>query len=233
MDLHRSRFLTGAAALTAGAMLPVRASATVQDDPDHAAVGTAIDALSRLRAGNARFTRFKGRKPIHPPFQRPYGRDQAPFVSLITCADSRVGPEVVFDQGLDQLFVCRIAGNIAPPEITGSIEYAVAHFHTPLVVVLGHSACGACNATITSLDSGKLPDASIASVVAAILPAARRFPTGDLGKRRAQVVRENARLTAANLRMSPIVRGNAEVVYGVHDLVSGWVTFYEAARAQG
>jgi carbonic anhydrase len=224
MELNRSRFLTGAAAaLSLAAARPSRTLAGPAD-PDHAAVGTAATALANLRAGNARFACGH---MAHPPYQVPYGGGQAPFVSLVTCADSRVGPEVVFDHGLDQLFVCRVAGNIATAEITGSVEYAVDHFHTPLVVVLGHTGCGACEATVNSLDTGELPPASIASVVTAILPAARNVgKPPDPAVRLARVIAENARLAAANLQMSPVIKGAARVIYGVHDLASGWVAFH-------
>jgi carbonic anhydrase len=223
MELDRSRFLTGAAAaLSLTAARPSRILAGPAD-PDHAAVGTAATALAKLRAGNERFACGP---MTHPPYQVPYGGGQAPFASLIVCADSRVGPEVVFDHGLDQLFVCRVAGNIATAEIVGSIEYAVDHFHTPLVVVLGHTSCGACEATVKALDAGVLPPASIASVVTAILPAARNVPkTTDPTARLARVIAENARLNAANLQMSPVIKGAAVVIYGVHDLASGWVAF--------
>jgi carbonic anhydrase len=227
--LDRARFLAGAGALGASAAVPMGARAAGPGDPDRCVSLPPSEALSRLAAGNARFA---GGHPIRPPHQGPYAGKQTPFAALVVCADSRVGPELVFDQGLGSLFVCRVAGNTADPVVTGSIEYAVEHLCVPLVAVVGHSGCGACEATLASLDARTMPDASIASVVREILPVARALPAGlPPAQRLAELIARNARDTATTLAMSPVLHhastaGRLRVVWGVHDLASGRVPLH-------
>jgi carbonic anhydrase len=106
-------------------------------------------ALQELMIGNERYVRSQ---PKHPRQSRARQSEvasgQQPFGIILTCADSRVSPEFIFDQGLGDLFVVRVAGNIINDAILGSIEYAAAYLHTPLLVVLGHSNCGAVSATV-------------------------------------------------------------------------------------
>lgn len=137
---------------------------------------TPDQALARLMAGNARY------RAGHPVNQ---GRDsvrrvataesQNPFAIIVSCSDSRVAPEVVFDDGVGDLFVCRVAGNTAAsPEVQGSIEYAVAHFDSVLLMVLGHQNCGAVKAALdTVTQSGEGAPGQIPAVIEPILPAAR------------------------------------------------------------
>src|SRR5439155_1280302 len=111
---------------------------------------TGAQALERLKAGNTRFAADKSNpKNIGKDRRAVLAKGQHPFAVVLTCADSRVAPELVFDQGLGDLFVLRVAGNIADPFVLGSIEYAVEHLHTPLIVVLGHESCGAVAAALT------------------------------------------------------------------------------------
>ncbi|MDG4824222.1 carbonic anhydrase [Asanoa sp. WMMD1127] len=129
-------------------------------------------ALASLLAGNARFRSGHGRHPhqtIADVHRLAAGQD--PFVIVLGCADSRVSPEVLFDQGLGDIFDNRVAGNIVDPVVTGSIEYAVAEFASPLLVVLGHERCGAVAATVESLESGTTPPGSIGAIVEALRPA--------------------------------------------------------------
>ncbi len=102
------------------------------------------------------------------------GDRQCPFAVIVGCSDSRVSPEVVFDQGISDLFDCRVAGTVIDTPVTGSIEYAIEHFHTPLVVVLGHENCGAVKAALAALDpGGSLPEASIGGLIREIIPNVR------------------------------------------------------------
>ena len=106
-------------------------------------------ALEQLKAGNARFTSDKPvAKYLSKERRQELAVGQQPFAIILTCADSRVAPELVFDQGLGDLFVLRVAGNVADPVVLGSIEYAVEHLHSPLIVVMGHEKCGAVKAAI-------------------------------------------------------------------------------------
>ncbi len=112
-------------------------------------------ALAKLKQGNARFVADKPTASKDLANRRAeLAKGQHPFAIILACADSRVGPELIFDQGLGDLFVVRVAGNVTDPAIIGSIEYAVEHFNTPLVVVMGHSKCGAVTA---ALEGKELP----------------------------------------------------------------------------
>ena len=111
------------------------------------AIPTPTAALERLKEGNARFAGDRpAAKDQGSKRRAELARGQRPFAVIITCSDSRVPPETVFDQGLGDLFVIRLAGNVVDTAAVGSVEYAVAHLHVPLVVVLGHEECGAVQA---------------------------------------------------------------------------------------
>jgi carbonic anhydrase len=135
------------------------------------------DALDRLIAGNARFAAGQP-EPWHATsdLRSLLALGQHPLACVITCADSRVVPELLFDQSLGDLFVCRVAGNVVTPEITGSIDYAVDHLEVPLVVVLGHTRCGAVNAAIAD------PEATgpIGSVISRIVPSVNSCLQGSV-----------------------------------------------------
>lgn len=107
-------------------------------------------ALELLQAGNARYVADLTSRPNATPRRRlETGNGQWPFAIVLTCADSRVTPELVFDQGIGDIFVARVAGNVATNEIIGSIQYAIQYINTELVVVLGHESCGAVDAAIS------------------------------------------------------------------------------------
>jgi len=133
---------------------------------------SADEALKTLKDGNARY--LEG-KPQHPHQDRARrgltaGQGQHPLATVLTCSDSRVPPEILFDQGLGDIFVVRVAGNVAAVDEIGSMEYAVDHLATPIVVVLGHTQCGAVTAVV---DNAKLPP-NIASLVEPIKPAVEK-----------------------------------------------------------
>ncbi len=153
-----------ATGLAVASGLPAAASATSPTSPSA--------ALASLVAGNARFRAGRSRHPHQSIADvRRLSAGQDPFVIVLGCADSRVSPEVLFDQGLGDIFDNRVAGNIVDEVVTGSIEYAVAEFASPLLVVLGHERCGAVAATVESLESGTTPPGSIAAIVEALRPA--------------------------------------------------------------
>ncbi len=143
-------------------------------------VNSPLEALKRLKEGNQRFA--SGLRSIDtfaataPERRRELAaRGQTPFAVVLCCADSRVPAETVFDCGLGDLFVVRVAGNIVAPSLIGSIEFAVANFGTKLVVVMGHSQCGAVKATLDLIAKGDRADSdNIQNIVAEIAPSARR-----------------------------------------------------------
>ncbi len=148
----------------AGIDLPTESSRPVITDPQV--------ALDRLLEGNQRFVDARMQHPAQDPEHRlKVSKGQQPFATILTCSDSRLPPEVLFDQGLGDLFVARVAGNIVDPALLGSIEYAVGHLGTPLVVVIGHEKCGAVEATLESIQHQETPPGEVAALVQAITPA--------------------------------------------------------------
>ena len=201
----------------------------------HEAAGiTADEALRRLELGNARFVggQLSGTTPASiADSRRKTAQGQKPFAIIVGCSDSRVGPEVIFDQKVGDLFVVRTAGEVVDPVGLGSIEYAVAHLGSPLIVVLGHERCGAVSAAV----SGAKEPGHIGTVLNAIQPAARTAK-GQAGDPVENAVRAQALYVAAQLRASgPILKeavqgGKLKIVAALYDLDSGKVSLLDAAR---
>ena len=229
-NLSRRKFLTlSAAGLAAAGMLGASAGLT----PGFAATSvTADEALAKLKAGNQKFVSAPEMCEVDLSKQHASAaKGQSPWATILTCADSRVSPELVFGgTGLGELFVCRNAGNTADTATLGSIEYAAEHLGVPLIVVMGHQKCGAVAAACEVVEKHvKLPG-SIGPMVNAIVPAARAMK-GKPGDFIDNVVRENAKRTAAHiLAHSKIVRelveaGKVKIVYAREDLETGVVDF--------
>jgi carbonic anhydrase len=125
-----------------------------------------------LQEGNSRYISGQTlKKGSGDEFRTELAKGQHPFAVIVACSDSRVAPEIIFDQDLGKIFVVRTAGNVVDPIALGSIEYAVEHLHAPLVVVLGHESCGAVKATIESKGE---PEGNIGAIVKKIMPAVKR-----------------------------------------------------------
>ena len=136
---------------------------TIAKEPEHADAAlkvSATEALARLKAGNARFVAGKLEHPRQTAARRTeLATSQHPFAVVLACADSRTSPGLLFDEGLGDVFVVRVAGNVLNNELLGSIEYAVEHLGTQLVVVLGHERCGAVAAARETIATkGEAPD---------------------------------------------------------------------------
>lgn len=183
------------------------------------------EALQRLLDGNLRFT---GHHLEHPDQSEErvleLTQAQHPFATVLSCADSRVAAEIVFDQGLGDIFDVRVAGNIATPEVLGSIEYAVELLETPLLMVLGHERCGAVTAAVKN----ELLPGDIGTFVRAILPAVDQVK-GLPGDAVDNAVTANVRYQVEQVLRSPLVRdrqrsGQLQVVGARYDLDSGTVT---------
>jgi carbonic anhydrase len=189
--------------------------------PDH--------ALSRLLQGNQRYTRHKEQHPDESLARRKeLINGQHPFAVILSCSDSRVPPELVFDQGLGDLFVIRVAGNIVDDAVLGSVEYAVEHLGTKLILVLAHEKCGAVTAAV---EGGKAPG-HLPALVAAIQPSVEA--TANLpGDRIHLCVLDNARRVARQIRTSePVLkeaadRNEIKVVAADYALDTGKVTLLE------
>lgn len=222
---------TAAAVLALGGRASARAASASAATPSRAP--GADEVLSRLLAGNQRFVRGQLTHPRRRPGDfKPLAERQTPLAVVVGCADSRVAPEILFDQGVGDLFVVRVAGNVvsgAGGVVKGSIEYAVAELSVPLVLVLGHSQCGAVKAAVKHLDARDALPGAIRDLVEAIKPAVARVK-GMPGDRLANAVRANVEAGVARLRtlepiLAPAVReARVKVAGGVYDLSTGTVT---------
>ena len=201
---------------------------------------SAAEALERLREGNRRFAGGIRRNEIPSHRTRPSGlvADQEPFAIVLGCSDSRVPAEIVFDQGLGDLFVIRVAGNIVASSQIGSVEFAAERFGTPLVVVLGHSQCGAILATLEELKRPKDNQSrNLRSIVDRIRPSVEALlATGlrdDSDALIRHAVRNNIRASANHLRYGSEVleelveRKKLLIVGAEYSLDTGIVEFFD------
>lgn len=192
-------------------------------------VNGADAALELLHQGNQRFASSQMKHPDQGPETRlRVSKAQKPFAVVLSCSDSRLPPEVIFDQGLGDLFVVRVAGNIVEPAGLGSIEYAVGHLGTPLIVVLGHQNCGAVSATLEALQPPyEEPHGAVQTLIQAITPAvaiAQKQP-GDLLE---NAIRANTDLSRDEIKKShelekPLGSGALKIVTGYYALGDGVV----------
>jgi carbonic anhydrase len=197
---------------------------------------TARPAVDRLLRGNARFVagKLRSSKKWRPGLEQ----GQTPFAVVLSCADSRTPAELVFDQGLGDLFVVRVAGNVVAPSLAGSVEFAVQAFGVQLVVVMGHTHCGAVRATLTHLQGGASPGGNVKDIVERVSPAVRTV-LDAAGERSPSVdslvslaVKANVRasvshLAHANRRLEERVDGGLVILGAVLDLESGVVELIE------
>ncbi len=189
----------------------------------------AVKALKRLRTGNDRYVSGRLRHPKQSPERRiELQGGQNPFAVVLGCSDSRVPPEIIFDAGIGDIFTIRVAGNVPDDIVTGSIEYAVAHLGTRLVVVLGHSGCGAVTATVKE----GTPEGHIGAITDAIMPAvdAARGLDGDLLD---NSIRLNVERTVELLKgTGPVIReyhdrGKVLITGALYDWNTGVVGFMD------
>ena len=213
----------------------------------------AREALERLREGNQRFVSER------PEADAPTGRrrtevaaGQEPFAIILGCSDSRVPAEIVFDQGLGDLFVIRVAGNIVAPSQVGSVEFAAARLGVRLVVVLGHSSCGVVVATLEQLQGVSAPDTrSLVSIVDRVRPAVETLLESQRADKLAggpgvspdellqRAVRANVRSSASHLRhgselLERLIAEEGLLVVGAeYSLDTGVVDFFDGVPARG
>lgn len=184
-------------------------------------------ALERLQEGNLRFTSGQFIYPHHGADRRSEVlRGQQPFAAILGCSDSRVPLEVIFDQGIGDLFVIRVAGNVADDIVSASIEYAAEHLHVPLVVVLGHQNCGAVQAAVKG---GSAPG-HIPALLESLQPALEKGRAQGGADLVDQAVRANVTLTVGALRDSDLLsgmvkEGELKVVGAYYSLETGKVEF--------
>lgn len=199
---------------------------------------SARDALARLREGNQRYIQNVRSVDSLLSHSRRDISVQAPFAIVLGCSDSRAPAEIVFDQGLGDLFVIRVAGNIVAPSQVGSVEFAAERFGTQLVVVMGHTQCGAIDATIEAVtaDQGP-PSRNLQSIVNRVRPAIEGLVVTDLARDpvrlRREAMRANVRASVNQLRHGSVVlerlahEGGFAVVGAELDLTTGEVHFLD------
>ncbi len=187
------------------------------------------EALKRLMDGNARYAANTPNERDFSAGRAARAQVQYPIAAILSCADSRVAPELAFDQGPGELFVVRVAGNIVTPDVLASLEYGVQFLGTPLIMVLGHTGCGAVDAAIKVLKTKAVLPGHLPALVAAIKPAvivAEKTQSGDLLDNASA---ENARRQVTRLKNSPPVVGKSyagkkiDIVSAMYDLRTGKV----------
>lgn len=207
---------------------------------------SAIDALALLREGNRRFVanQSAAAAALNPARRAALLAGQEPFAIVLGCSDSRVPAELVFDQGLGDLFVIRVAGNIVAPSQVGSVEFAAARFGTRLVVVMGHSQCGAVTAALEEvLGRTTTPSRNLRSIVDRVRPSVETVLSGreetDPDALMRDAIRANVRASADHLRhgselLERLIRTHGLVVVGAeYSLESGAVTFFDGVPQAG
>jgi len=203
----------------------------------------AVEALTRLREGNRRFVAGETSSALSSSARREaLVAGQEPFAIILGCSDSRVPAELVFDQSFGDLFVIRVAGNIVAPSQVGSVEFAASRFGTPLVVVMGHTQCGAISATLEELQGGATNQSrNLRSIVDRVRPSVetllagrRQQSTDDLVR---EAVRANVRASVNHLRhgselLEKLIQATSLLVVGAeYSLETGEVDFFENVPA--
>ena len=216
----------------AAAMPWTLGSALAADAPEAAAPNAIApaDALKRLMEGNARYA-------ANTPQERDFSSGRAaralaqyPVAAILSCADSRVAPEFAFDQGPGELFITRVAGNYLTPSLMSSLEYGVAVLGAPLLMVLGHTNCGAVSAGAKSIEAKKPLPGHIQDIVTAMQPAVIKAMAGKDGSLLDRAIVENVNVQKLALQTKPSLvkkmhdAKKIDIVGGVYDLATGKVT---------
>lgn len=194
---------------------------------------TADEALQKLMDGNKHYVaqQMTSQKMCSIGVRESLTKGQKPYAIVLSCSDSRVPPEIIFDKGLGEIFVVRVAGNVPDPIVLGSIEYAAEHLGSPLIMVLGHERCGAVTAAV---DAKGKPEGNIGAIVKTIAPAVAQAKKEYKGKDKAQLIEtaidDNVKLVEANLTKKSTVlkhlvkEGKIKIVAAKYDLDDGKVT---------
>jgi len=234
--LSRREMLMGAAAAGAGLVLSSRnAEAAHAAKHTHGAVVPPKEAIALLRKGNGRYASMH-RLPdpgVGPDARRPLTRGQWPYATIIACSDSRVPPELIFDEGLGRLFIIRVAGNIVTPALLGSIEYASLHSTSRLIMAMGHESCGAVGAAVHAFEHpGTRNTPGINVIVDRLMPAVLKAKgdTGLSGKPLVEAAaKENVRMTVVQIATESEAlramqsKGELSIVGGYYSLATGKV----------
>jgi carbonic anhydrase len=194
---------------------------------------TADEALQKLMDGNRHYVdqQMTNQKMSSQGVRESLAKGQKPYAIILSCSDSRVPPEIIFDKGLGEIFVVRVAGNIPDPIVIGSIEYAAEHLGSPLIMVLGHERCGAVTAAV---DAKGKAEGNIGTILKTIAPAVAKAKKEYKGTDKAKLVEtaidDNVKLVEANLtKQSAVLKhlakeGKIRIIAAKYDLDDGKVT---------
>jgi carbonic anhydrase len=225
---RRNLLKLGAVAAAALVIAPPAFAAKAKAPPKPQNVLAPDAALDRLMKGNARYVDGTSRRHDFLHEREALSKGQNPYAAVLSCADSRIAPELCFDTARGDVFVCRVAGNFTTEEIIASFEYAVQVLNTPLIVVLGHEACGAVDAAIKSIKDGTTLPGHLPSLVHSLSPAVQAAQ-GQPGDLLTNAIRGNVAMNVARLQTAtPILKSFADdkkirVVGGIYELKSGKV----------
>ena len=193
---------------------------------------SADEALLQLKAGNERFVAGTLRFPtVQKEILADLAKGQHPYATILSCSDSRVPPELIFDAGFGELFIIRVAGNVMSPEIAGSVQYAGRHLHTPLFVVLGHTNCGAVAAAIETRLHGTAHHSLIQLLVDSILPGLADLDLqGNPETIGSKAVEANVRWSMRQILETPEGRerratGELKLIGAIYEIETGRVRF--------
>jgi carbonic anhydrase len=193
---------------------------------------SAEEALTRLIEGNQRFVRGEARRePFRSETLAELSTAQRPYATILGCSDSRVPPEWVFDAGLGELFVIRVAGNVLSPEVAGSLQYAGSYLQTPLFVILGHEGCGAIEAALATKHNGEQFRSRVQLLLQSVVPGLPDFDAGLPPEARlSRAVESNVRWTVRQILDTPegkarVAEGWMKIVGAVYELETGRVRF--------
>jgi len=223
------RNVIAAGAMSTGLLGSLMAQEVVPDEPYPA---SGAEALARLKAGNKRFVAGETRHAHEGANWRKHlVGGQRPLATILSCSDSRVPPELVFDQGFGDLFVIRVAGNVIAADVVGSMAYAALHLKTPLFLVMGHTSCGAVTAALDTRLKGDHEPASIADLLKLIDPALKRIKIdAPYATALASAIEANVLWSVEQLAMLPsckaMLKEEKLALQGaVYDLQTGGVKF--------
>jgi len=199
--------------------------------------GAGDEALQKLMDGNKRYVAGNlATKDIGDTKRKELSKGQKPFAIVVTCSDSRVPPEILFDQGLGDIFIIRVAGNVVDPIALGSIEYGAEHLNAPLLFILGHTNCGAVKATLEA--KGK-PEGNIGAIVKKIMPAVEKAKKkgGTEDEIFEAAIKENVKnvyddvMKKSNIIPHLVGEGKLKIVAGEYDITTGEVEMIELPKA--
>ncbi len=220
--MSRTRKFISSRALILAAIATTLAIARVASAAEHGAGVAPGEALRMILEGNQRFVAGKMERPNQTPARRDQiAKGQHPFAAVLACSDSRTAPEILLDRGLGDIFVVRVAGNVADQVVIDSLDYSVAHLGVRLVMILGHRRCGAVIAAV----EGHEAEGDVGPMLSELRPAvkaAKKMPGDPIEN----AVRANVELVVANLakskELSPMVKsGELEIVGAIYDLDGG------------